>query len=135
MARVPNTKSAKQSATRGRAQVVTKTRAAARDAADSASAAAPAPAVSKDELRSQVQRLERANAALRAKSREANRIAKLSAARISELEDEVARLRHTGAPPVDAGSAEMPESRPQPHDIDPGDAVPPGVAPDDPRVA
>src|SRR5689334_24791338 len=87
--------------------------------------AAPARAVSKDELRSQVQKLERANAALRAKNRQANRAAKLAAARITELEDEVARLRpHPGAS-TDTGSAAMPESGPQPYDIDPGDAVPP----------
>src|SRR5690242_10666894 len=128
MVRVPDTTSAKRSAKRGRSQVVTKTKAATRGAAEPASTAAPAPAVGKDELRSQVQRLEHANAALRAQSREANRIAKLSAARISELEDEVARLRHPGAPPVDAGSAAMRETCPKPHHIDPGDAVPPGVA-------
>ena len=91
-------------------------------------------AVSKDELRSQVQKLERVNAALRAKNRQANRAAKLSAARITELEDEVARLRpHPGAS-TDSGSAAMPKSGPQPHDIDPGDAVPPGVAPEDPGL-
>jgi hypothetical protein len=92
MVRVPNTKSAKRSATRGRSQVVAKTKAGTRGAAKPV---APARAVSKDELRSQVQKLERANAALRAKNRQANRAAKLSAARISELEDEVARLRPT----------------------------------------
>ena len=131
MARVPNMKSAKRSATRGRSQVVAKTKAGTRGAAKPS---APARAVSKDELRSQVQKLERANAALRAKNRQANRAAKLSAARITELEDEVARLRpHPGAP-TDSGSAAMPESGPQPHDIDPGDAVPPGVAPEDPGL-
>jgi hypothetical protein len=129
MARVPNTKSAKRSATRGRSQVVPKTKAGTRGAAKPV---APARAVSQDELRSQVQKLERANAALRAKNRQANRAAKLSAARISELEDEVARLRpHPGAA-TDAGSAAMRESGPQSHDIDPGDAVPPGVAAEDP---
>ena len=69
MARVPNTKSAKRSTTRG-SQVVAKTKAGTRGAAKPA---APARAVSKDELRSQVQKLERANAALRAKNRQANR--------------------------------------------------------------
>jgi len=127
MARVPNTKSAKRS-TRG-SQVVAKTKAGTRD-----KPAAPARAVSKDELRSQVQKLERANAALRAKNRQANRAAKLSAARITELEDEVARLRPHPGVPTDTGSAAMPESGPQPHDVDPGDAVPPGVAPEDPGL-
>ncbi len=48
--------------------------------------------LSKDELRTQVEKLERANATLRAKSRETTRVAKSSAARIAELEGEVARL-------------------------------------------
>ena len=39
-----------------------------------------------------MEKLERANATLRAKSRETNRAAKSSAARIAELEGEVARL-------------------------------------------
>jgi hypothetical protein len=131
MARVPNAKSAKRSATRGRSQVVAKTKAGTRGAAKPM---APARTVSKDELRSQVEKLERANAALRAKNRQANRAAKLSAARISELEDEVARLRpHPGAS-TGSSSAAMPESGPQPHDIDPGDAVPPGVASEDPGL-
>jgi hypothetical protein len=55
--------------------MVAKTKAGTRDA-DKPSA--PARAVSKDELRSQVQKLERANAALRAKNRQVNRAAKLS---------------------------------------------------------
>src|SRR5947209_5103223 len=46
--------------------------------------------VSKDELRARVEKLERANAALRAKSRDAVREAKTAAARIAELEDQVA---------------------------------------------
>ena len=121
MARVPNMKSAKRSATRGRSQMVAKTKAGTRDA-DKPSA--PARAVSKDELRSQVQKLERANAALRAKNRQANRAAKLAAARLRP---------HPGAP-TDSGSAAMPESGSQRHDIDPGDAVPPGVAPEDPGL-
>src|SRR6185437_2182726 len=50
------------------------------------------PKLSKDELRAQVEKLERANATLRAKGREANRVAKSSAARIAEMEGEVARL-------------------------------------------
>jgi hypothetical protein len=48
--------------------------------------------VSKDELRAQVDKLQRANAVLRAKGREVNRAAKADAARIAELEDEVAQL-------------------------------------------
>src|SRR3954447_20699440 len=46
--------------------------------------------VSKDELRARIEKLEHANAALRAKSRDAVREAKTAAARIAELEDQVA---------------------------------------------
>src|SRR4051794_22609820 len=47
---------------------------------------------SKDELRAQVEKLERANATLRAKNRETGRAAKLAADRIVELQEAVARL-------------------------------------------
>ena len=66
----------------------------------------PARTLSKDALRAQVEKLDRANTALRTKNREANRAAKLSAARMAELEGEAT-----------------------------GDAVPPGVAPADPEPA
>ena len=59
------------------------------------SSVTPARALSKDALRAQVEKLERANTALRTKNREANRAAKLSAARI-------ARARGRGCPPPDA---------------------------------
>jgi hypothetical protein len=143
MARAPNTKSVKQgparrqatrSAEKGRSRAA-KTKAGKEPGgtAKQASPAAPVRTVSKDELRAQVEKLERANAALRAKSREATRAAKLSATRIAELEDEVARLR--GQPPgtTDSHSAGSSNSGPQERDIDPGDAVPPGVAPEDPN--
>ena len=51
-----------------------------------------APKLSKDELRTQVEKLERANANLRAKNREGSREAKTTAARIAELAEQVARL-------------------------------------------
>jgi hypothetical protein len=96
-----------------------------------------APKLSKDELRAQVEKLERANATLRAKSREANRVAKSSAARIAELEGEVARLEKKvalqaaaatrGPKPRTSASSKRRNS-----DVDPGDAVPPGVAVDEP---
>jgi hypothetical protein len=96
-----------------------------------------APKLSKDELRAQVEKLERANATLRAKSRETNRVAKSSAARIAELEEEVARLEKKaasqaaaairGAKPRTSASSKRRSS-----DIDPGDAVPPGVAVQEP---
>ena len=78
-------------------------------------APAPEPKVSKEELRARLEKLERANAALRAKSREANRAAKTAAARIAELEDQVAQLERERG-------------------IDPGDAVPPGVAVEEPAL-
>lgn len=98
-----------------------------------ASTAAPARTVSKDELRAQVEKLERANATLRTKSRVATRAAKLSAARIAELEDEVARLQGQLQGTTDSHLAASPDTGPQERDIDPGDAVPPGVAPEDPN--
>jgi hypothetical protein len=73
----------------------------------SASKAAAAPSlplgqVSKGDLRAQIEKLEEANAKLRAKSREAAREAKLSANRIAELEQHVAqlekRLKRNAAP-------------------------------------
>ena len=92
-----------------------------------------APKLSKDELRAQVEKLERANATLRAKSRETNRAAKLAGARIAELEGEIARLEKKvasqaaaatrGAKPKTAAFGKRRSS-----DVDPGDAVPPGLA-------
>ena len=57
-------------------------------------AAKPVPLgqVSKGELRAQIEKLELANAKLRARNREAGREAKLSANRIGELEKQVAQL-------------------------------------------
>src|SRR5689334_7654162 len=138
MARVPNTKSAGRRSTRaadkGRSQVA-KTKAGKEPGgtAKRASTAAPARTVSKDELRAQVERLERANATLRTKSREATRAAKLSAARIAELEDEVARLQAQLSGTTDYHSAVSSDGGPQGRDIDPGDAVPPGVGPEEPN--
>ena len=145
MARVPNTKSVKRgspgrkaarSADTERAQAAIGAKAGKQPAgaAKRAATARPTRAVSKDELRIQVEKLERANATLRAKNREANRAAKLSAARIAELEDEVARLQAPLATTTDFRSAALSSERgSQVRDIDPGDAVPPGVAPEDPE--
>jgi len=97
-------------------------------------AAAPAaPKLSKDELRTRVEALERANATLRAKNRDANRAAKTAAARIAELEDQVAQLekRVASAQPKPKRSAPSPRKR-QSREIDPGDAVPEGVAVQEP---
>ena len=99
--------------------------------------ATAAPKLSKDELRAQVEKLERANEKLRAKSREANRDAKSSAARIAELEGEVARLEKKAASQAaaagrDSKSRAAPRSKRQSSSRDPGDAVPPGVAVEEP---
>jgi len=113
---------------------VTKTAAAPEHAA---SASPAAPKLSKDELRARVEQLERANATLRTKSREAGRAAKTAAARIAELEDQVARLEKQAAPPpapAKGGSkpAAPARSKRQHRGVDPGDAVPPGVAGEEP---
>jgi outer membrane murein-binding lipoprotein Lpp len=90
------------------------------------------PKASKDELRAQVEKLEQLVATLRAKSRETNRAAKAATARISELEAQVAQLEK------DVAAAPVPVREPKPmkparakrqgREINPGDAVPPGVA-------
>ena len=100
-------------------------------------AAAPAPKPSKDELRAQVEKLERANALLRARSRESGRIAKTAAARIAELEDQVAQFEKNEkklSQPASAVRGRKPadRTRPRHREIDPGDAVPPGVAVQEP---
>jgi len=113
---------------------VTKTTAAPKHAG----AASPAaPKLSKDELRARVEALERANATLRTKSREGGRAAKAAAARVAELEDQVARLEKQAAPPpapAKGGSkpAAPARSKRQHRGVDPGDAVPPGVAEQEP---
>jgi chromosome segregation ATPase len=98
-------------------------------------AAAPpaAPKLSKDELHARVEKLERANATLRAKNRDANRAAKIAATRIAELEDQVAQLekRVASAQPTAKRAAPAPRKR-QSREIDPGDAVPEGVAVQEP---
>ena len=107
-------------------------------APEHAGAASPAaPKLSKDELRARVEALERANATLRTKNREAGRAAKTAAARIAELEDQVARLENQAAPPPapakDSSKPTAPaRSKRQRRGVDPGDAVPPGVAVQEP---
>jgi hypothetical protein len=100
-------------------------------------APSPAPKVSKDELRAQVDKLERANATLRAKNRETTREAKRGAARIAELEDQLARLeKQLATRTASTGGGEtgrkLKTGRARSHDIDPGDAVPPEVAVEEP---
>ncbi len=96
----------------------------------------PAPKLNKEELRAQVEKLERANAKLRLKAREAGRSGKDAAARIAELEGEVARLERQlkrQTPRETQDSAPAPARRSRRREIDPGDAVPPGVAVKEPE--
>jgi chromosome segregation ATPase len=118
------------------APVKTSAKATKAPAAPPGRAASPAiPKPSKDELRALVEKLEATNATLRTKNREANRAAKTAAARIAELEDQVARLEQQAAPPPPAPAktsspkpAAPVRSKRQRRGVDPGDAVPPGVA-------
>ena len=95
------------------------------------------PKLSKDELRAQVEKLERTNANLRAKNREASREAKTMAARIAELEEHVARLEkqlvaQTAAAGGDRSALASKGRRARHREIDPGDSMPPGVAVEEP---
>ena len=101
-----------------------------------ATARAPAvpariPPPSKGELRVHIEKLEAANAALKAKGRETNRAAKAANKRINELEAELARLQEETTRPSIAPKAEKVARRGRQargREIDPGFAVPPGVA-------
>ena len=122
-------------------------------------AASSVPKISKDELRAQVEKLERTVATLRARSRDAVRAAKQSSARIEELEAQLARKEQLSKPVATAPRAATRTPKPaaeagmQPmlpdasharsgksrrgqtlsDERDPGDAVPPGVAVQDPE--
>ena len=94
------------------------------------------PPPSKGELRAQIDKLETAHAALKAKGREANRTAKTAARRVAELEEQVAQLQAEAAqpkappaPPV-AKAKIVRRGRPpgRRKGIDPGDAAPRDVA-------
>ncbi len=92
---------------------------------------------SKAALRAQIDKLERANATLRTKSREAGRDAKIATDRMAELEEEVARLQKRVASQAAAAKkarkpALAPKSESPDLSIDPGDAVAPGVALEEP---
>ena len=101
------------------------------------------PVVSKDELRAQVEKLERTVATLRTKNREAVRAAKEATARVEALETQVTKLEKAALPkeaPVRRSAARNGAVTPEPKparstrgrkpsgERDPGDAVPPGVA-------
>jgi len=89
---------------------------------------------SREELLTRVEKLERANTALRARSRETERIAKEALERLETVEDQLTKLKRTStekAAPRKASKKQPAPSaggRRRVHDIDPGDAVPPGVA-------
>jgi hypothetical protein len=104
----------------------------ATSAAARAPAAPPVTKVSKDELRAQVEKLEQLVVTLRAKSRETNKAAKAATARISELEAQVAQLEKSFAAvpvPVREPKPTKPaRAKRQGRGIDPEEAVPPGVA-------
>jgi hypothetical protein len=99
-------------------------------------AATPALKLSKDDLRGQLEKLERANATLRAKSREANRTAKAATARIAELEEMVARLEQKAVPAtpakVEKAAAKPTRVKRQSGKVGPVAAVPPGMATQEP---
>ena len=89
--------------------------------------------ISKDELRAQVEKLEKVIATLRAKSRESNKAMKAAMSRISELEAQVARSEEIAATALmSARPVEPKRAKRRSREIDPGDAVPPGVAVQDP---
>ncbi len=96
-------------------------------------AASPTAKLSKEELRSQVEKLERANDKLRAKGREFGRAGRQAADRIAELESEVARLERQLKRQAPKAAAPAPARRQRRREIDPGDAVPPGVAVEEPE--
>ncbi len=93
----------------------------------------PVPMVSKGALRVQVEKLEQTVATLRTKGREATRAAKTAAARIAELEGEVATLQKQVASQAATTKRSVKKPAARERSIDPGDAVPPGVAVADPE--
>jgi chromosome segregation ATPase len=88
------------------------------------------PVRSKDELRAQVEKLERENANLRAKTRELRRAAKNADARMAELEGELARTQGQSKRETERKLAQR---RGRTSERDPGDAVPSGVAVQEPE--
>jgi hypothetical protein len=99
-------------------------------------ATAPAVKLSKDELRVQVEKLERANATLRAKNREANSTAKTANVRIAELEKIVAGLEKKAAQAtpakVEKAAAKLTRVKRQSGKVSSGAAMPPDMAVQEP---
>lgn len=96
-------------------------------------AVAPAPKVSKGELRERVVTLEETNARLRGRNRELGRAAKAASARVAELEQQLAALERRQARAQAPRQAGRRARAIDPRGIDPGDAVPPGVAVEEPE--
>lgn len=130
---VPARKPGRPAATPAKPPAKRPTAPAAAKPAPTAMTSPAAPKLSKDDLRARVETLERANAAVRAKNRDANRAARTAATRIAELEDQVTQLeKHlASARRKAAPSAASPRKR-RSREIDPGDAVPEGVAVQEP---
>jgi predicted RNase H-like nuclease (RuvC/YqgF family) len=102
-----------------------------------AAAAAP-PKVSKDALRAQVTKLERTNANLRTKNKALTQAVGEAADRIAQLEGEISRQKKHAAKeaaPVRTGKTpgRHAAGTQERSDRDPGDAVPPGIAVQDPE--
>ncbi len=139
MARATTTRGARQPAAaktparRGAGTTAGKTASAPRSGA--ASRASAGPKLSKEELRVQVEKLERTVASLRAKNRELKRASGADAGRAEELERTVARLerRLNAQEPQGEAPARRGGRRRKSAEIDPGDAVPPGVAVEEPE--
>lgn len=99
-----------------------------------ATVTAGVPKPSKDELRAQVEALERTVATLKAKAKVMRAAARQADARTTELEAEVTRLegalvKASRAAPAKAPRTAAAHPRKQPPgERDPGDGVPPGVA-------
>ena len=105
-------------------------------AAPKTAKAVAAPKLSKEDLRLRVEKLERANATLRAKGKDATRAAKEADARIADLEAQVAQMeKKAPSKPAASPTAKTTSKRgpKRSREIDPGDAVPPGVAVEDPE--
>lgn len=102
------------------------------------SVATAVPKPSKDELRAQVEALERTVAKMKAKAKVMRATARQADARMTELESEVSRLeaalaKASRAVPAKAARATAVRPSKPPRQRDPGDAVPPGVAVQDPE--
>ena len=99
--------------------------------------ASKTPMVNKDALRSQVQALTATTDKLRVRLREATKAAKIAASRIADLEAQMARHEHDAAAKVAAPRSGRQGTRSgagaRSRRRDPGDAVPPGVAVEEPQ--